>query len=111
VAGASVCSRRRDSRARVLFHQLDRAKASAAAAVHHHGEAVQEFQEQSMLPFTELKSAAWLRAIGLNPSLEAVSVQLLVIVFALATYSVVQRNNRLARESRPAMRTAKPQNL
>jgi high-affinity iron transporter len=82
-----------------------------AMAIKFIGEAVQEFQEQSMLPFTELKSAAWLRAIGLNPSLEAVSVQLLVIVFALATYSVVQRNNRLARESRPAMRTAKPQNL
>jgi high-affinity iron transporter len=72
------------------------------------GEAVQEFQEQSMLPFTELKSAAWLRAIGLNPSVEALSVQLLVIVFALATYSVVQRNSRLAREDKAAMRTAKP---
>jgi high-affinity iron transporter len=82
-----------------------------AMAIKFIGEAVQEFQEQSMLPFTELKSAAWLRAIGLNPSLEAVSVQLLVIVFALATYSVVQRNNRLARESRAAMRTVKPQNL
>jgi high-affinity iron transporter len=72
------------------------------------GEAVQEFQEQAMLPFTELKSAAWLRAIGLNPSVEALSVQLLVIVFALATYSVLQRNSRLARESKAAMRTAKP---
>jgi high-affinity iron transporter len=72
------------------------------------GEAVQEFQEQSMLPFTELKSAAWLRAIGLNPSVEALSVQLLVIVFALATYSVLQRNSRLAREGKAAMRTAKP---
>jgi high-affinity iron transporter len=72
------------------------------------GEAVQEFQEQAMLPFTELKSAAWLRAIGLNPSVEALSVQLLVIVFALATYSVVQRNSRLAREDKAAMRTAKP---
>jgi high-affinity iron transporter len=74
------------------------------------GEAVQEFQEQSMLPFTELKSAAWLRAIGLNPSVEALSLQLLVIVFALATYSVLQRNSRLAREGKAAMRTAKPQN-
>ncbi len=37
------------------------------------GEAVQEFQEQAMLPFTELKSAVWLRAIGLNPSVEALS--------------------------------------
>ena len=72
------------------------------------GEAVQEFQEQSMLPFTELKSAAWLRAIGLNPSVEALSVQLLVIVFGLATYSVLQRNSRLAREGKAAMRTAKP---
>src|SRR6476469_2256213 len=72
------------------------------------GEAVQEFQEQAMLPFTELKSATWLRAIGLNPSLEALSVQLLVIVFALATYSVVQRNSRMAREDKAAMRTAKP---
>jgi high-affinity iron transporter len=72
------------------------------------GEAVQEFQEQTMLPFTELKSAAWLRAIGLNPSVEALSLQLLVIVFALATYSVLQRNSRLARESKAAMSTAKP---
>ena len=81
-----------------------------AMAIKFIGEAVQEFQEQSMLPFTELKSAAWLRAIGLNPSVEALSVQLLVIVFALATYSVVQRNSRLAREGQAAMRTAKPQN-
>ena len=81
-----------------------------AMAIKFIGEAVQEFQEQSMLPFTELKSVAWLRAIGLNPSVEALSVQLLVIVFALATYSVVQRNSRLAREGQAAMRTAKPQN-
>ena len=60
-----------------------------------------------MLPFTQLKSAAWLRAIGLNPSAEALSVQLLVIVFALATYSVVQRNSRLTRQDKAAMRTAK----
>jgi high-affinity iron transporter len=72
------------------------------------GEAVQEFQEQAMLPVTELKSAAWLGAIGLNPSVEALSAQLLVIVFALATYSVVQRNNRLVRADKAAMRTAKP---
>jgi hypothetical protein len=34
--------------------------------------------------------------------------QLLVIVFALATYSVIQRNARLSREDKAAMRTAKP---
>jgi high-affinity iron transporter len=35
------------------------------------------------------------------------SAQLLVILFALATYSVFVRNSRLAREDK-AMRTAKP---
>jgi high-affinity iron transporter len=79
-----------------------------AMAIKFIGEAVQEFQEQSMLPFTELKSAGWLGAIGLNPTVEALSAQLLVILFALATYSVVQRNSRLAREDKAAMRTAKP---
>ena len=79
-----------------------------AMAVKFIGEAVQEFQEGSMLPFTELKSAAWLRALGLNPSMEALSVQLLVVVFALATYSVVQRNSRMARQDKAAMRAAKP---
>ena len=66
-----------------------------AMAIKFIGEAVQEFQEQSVLPFTELKSLAWLDDIGLNPTVEALSAQLLVIVFALATYSVVQRNSRL----------------
>jgi high-affinity iron transporter len=79
-----------------------------AMAIKFIGEAVQEFQEQSMLPFTELKSVAWLGAIGLNPSLEALSAQLLVILFALATYSVVQRNSRLTREDKASMRMAKP---
>jgi high-affinity iron transporter len=79
-----------------------------AMAIKFIGEAVQEFQEAAMLPVTELKSAAWLGAIGLNPSVEALSAQLLVVVFALATYSVVQRNSRLVRQDKAAMRTAKP---
>jgi high-affinity iron transporter len=79
-----------------------------AMAIKFIGEAVQEFQEQAMLPFTQLKSVSWLGALGLNPTLEALSAQLLVIVFALATYSVIQRNNRLAREDKAAVRTAKP---
>jgi high-affinity iron transporter len=78
-----------------------------AMAVKFIGEAIQEFQEQSILPFTELKSLSWLDTIGLNPTLEALSVQLLVVVFALATYSVVSRNNRLTRQDK-AIRTAKP---
>src|SRR5580704_16467949 len=77
-----------------------------AMAIKFIGEAVQEFQEQSMLPFTELKGAAWLGAIGLNPTLEALSAQLLVIVFALATYSVAQRSSRLAREDKAGVQAA-----
>jgi high-affinity iron transporter len=77
-----------------------------AMAIKFIGEAVQEFQEQSILPFTELKSVKWLDAVGLNPTVEALSAQCLVIVFALATYSVVQRNARLSREDK-AMRAVK----
>lgn len=77
-----------------------------AMAIKFIGEAVQEFQEQAILPFTELTGAKWLSALGLNPTLEAVSIQLLVIVSALATYSVIQRNNRLMREDKAAVRPA-----
>jgi high-affinity iron transporter len=69
------------------------------------GEAVQEFQEQAIITVTEVKGSAFLSAIGLNPSMEALSIQGLVILFALATYSVVQRNNRLMREDK-ALRAA-----
>jgi high-affinity iron transporter len=79
-----------------------------AMAIKFIGEAVQEFQEQAVLPFTELKSLAWLDAVGLNPTVEALSAQLLVIVCALAAYSVVQRNSRLSRTDKAAVRTAKP---
>jgi len=79
-----------------------------AMAIKFIGEAVQEFQEQTILPFTELKGVSWLSALGLNPTLEAMSAQLLVIVFALATYSVVQRNSRLSREDKAAIRPTRP---
>ena len=79
-----------------------------AMAIKFIGEAVQEFQEQTILPFTELKGVAWLGNLGLNPTLEALSLQLIVILFALATYSVVRRNNRLAREDKAAVGAAKP---
>ena len=70
------------------------------------GEAVQEFQEQAIITVTEVKGSAFLTAIGLNPSMEALSIQGLVTLFVLASYSVVQRNNRLMREDRAAMRAA-----
>lgn len=68
-----------------------------AMAIKFIGEAVQEFQEQSILPFTQVAGADWLSAIGLNPTVEALSLQLLVMLFALATYSLVVRNSRLTR--------------
>jgi high-affinity iron transporter len=64
------------------------------------GEAVQEFQEQAIITVTEVKGSALLSAIGLNPSMEALTIQGLVILAALAAYSVVQRNSRLMRESK-----------
>src|SRR4030081_127496 len=79
-----------------------------AMAIKFIGEAVQEFQEQAMIPVTEIKGGAFFSTIGLNPSIEALSIQFLVILFALATYSVVQRNSRLTRQDKATMRTAKP---
>jgi high-affinity iron transporter len=78
-----------------------------AMAIKFIGEAVQEFQEQAIIPVTEVKGSGFLGAIGLNPSMEALSIQLLVILFALATYSVFQRNSRLTREDKAAMRATK----
>ncbi len=75
-----------------------------AMAIKFIGEAVQEFQEQSIVSFTEVKSLSWLSDLGFNPTMEALSAQLLVIVFALATYSVFQRNSRLVREDKAVTR-------
>jgi high-affinity iron transporter len=71
-----------------------------AMAIKFIGEAVQEFQEQAMIPVTEVKGRAFFSVIGLNPSVEALSIQFLVILFALATYSVVRRNSRLTRQDK-----------
>jgi high-affinity iron transporter len=69
------------------------------------GEAMQEFQEQTIVSFTPLPGFGWMETIGLNPTLEAVSAQLLVILFAVASFAVVRRNNRLVRRDKAA-RTA-----
>src|SRR3954463_3112830 len=74
-----------------------------AMAIKFIGEAVQEFQEQAIVSVTEVKGSSLLTAIGLNPSMEALSIQLLVILLALATYAVFQRNSRLAREDKTAV--------
>lgn len=58
------------------------------------GEAIQEFQEQQIVPYNEFSAGAWLSAIGLNPTLEAVAVQLVVIVLAVITFTVLDRRAR-----------------
>jgi high-affinity iron transporter len=70
------------------------------------GEAIQEFQEQAYITVTDVKGSAFLTAIGLNPSMEALTIQGLVILATFACYSVFQRNNRLTREAKVAMRPA-----
>jgi high-affinity iron transporter len=78
-----------------------------AMAIKFIGEAVQEFQEQALIPVTEVKGGTFFSAIGLNPSVEALSIQFLVMLFALATYSVVRRNSRLTRQDKDAIGAVK----
>jgi high-affinity iron transporter len=73
-----------------------------AMAIKFIGEAVQEFQEQALISVTGIKGSNFLSFIGLNPSVEALSIQFLVILCALASYSIYQRNSRLAREAKAA---------
>jgi len=67
------------------------------------GDAIQEFQEQSIVSTTPIDSLAWLVKIGLNPSQEALSIQFLVAVFVIAAFSLVRREIELAR---PATRAS-----
>ena len=58
------------------------------------GQALQEFQEQQLLSYTEFRASRWLDAIGFNPTLESASVQLAVIVLAAVTFIVLHRRGR-----------------
>jgi high-affinity iron transporter len=60
------------------------------------GEAVQEFQEQQLVGYTEIKGGAWLADIGFNPTIEAVGLQLVVIACAVVTFIVMDRRGRHA---------------
>jgi high-affinity iron transporter len=61
------------------------------------GDAIQEFQEQSIVSTTPLASLAWLENIGMNPTQEALSIQFLVALFVIAAFSLVRREIALAR--------------
>ncbi len=59
------------------------------------GHAIQEFQEQQYISYTDIgKAGPWLDALGLNPTVEAVAVQVLVIVFAVVTFILLDRRGR-----------------
>ncbi len=60
------------------------------------GEAIQEFQEQQYVTYTEIRSGGWLEALGLNPTVEAVAAQVFVIVLAAFTFVVLDRRGRQA---------------
>jgi len=54
------------------------------------GEAIQEFQEQQIVPYTQVLGTNWLPSLGLNPTLEAISAQLFVIGLAATTFLVLE---------------------
>jgi high-affinity iron transporter len=58
------------------------------------GQAIQELQEQQIVPYSELRRVDWLSAIGFNPTLEAVSTQLVVVALAVLTVLIFDRHGR-----------------
>jgi high-affinity iron transporter len=63
------------------------------------GDAMQEFQEQRIVPYTEIAAGSWLSALGLKPTLEAVSVQAAVFLLAAATVVVLEWRARHSSDS------------
>jgi high-affinity iron transporter len=61
------------------------------------GDAIQEFQEQLILPYDQVKTGGqWLLALGLNPTIEALTAQAIVIALAIATVASVSITRRRA---------------
>ncbi len=59
------------------------------------GHAIQEFQERQYISYTDIgKIGLWLDALGLNPTVEAVTVQLFVVVAATLTFVLLDRRGR-----------------
>ena len=63
------------------------------------GEGIQEFQEQVIVPYHEVRVPSWLSAVGINPSLEALGTQAVVIALAIGTYILLQWRMRRAPEA------------
>ncbi|MDE2577507.1 MAG: FTR1 family protein [Hyphomicrobiales bacterium] len=58
------------------------------------GGAMQELQEQALLPASAAPHADWLVAFGLNPTIEALAVQILIAAGALAGALLVSLNRK-----------------
>jgi high-affinity iron transporter len=58
------------------------------------GDATMEFQEQQVFSYTPIDSGGVLEALGLNPTVEAVSAQVFVMVLAVCTFVVLDRRGR-----------------
>jgi high-affinity iron transporter len=57
------------------------------------GDAIQEFQEQLIVPSNPVASVAWLLEYGLNPTREALAAQGAVILLAIVTFLVWHRRS------------------
>ena len=66
------------------------------------GLAMQELQEQQLIPYTDLGGASWLASIGFNPSVEAIATQLVVILLAGLTFVLLNRHSRIGGTQRRA---------
>lgn len=55
------------------------------------GAAIQELQEQLLIPYDPVASANWLMTIGFNPTWEALAAQGTVVVLAVVTFLVWRR--------------------
>src|SRR5262245_5006153 len=63
------------------------------------GQAIQEFQEQQIVPYDPVPGGDWLATIGLNPTWEALAAQGAVIVLAVVTFLIWQRRSAQSRAS------------
>jgi high-affinity iron transporter len=55
------------------------------------GNAVFEFQEEKIIPYTEFAGSGFLKMMGFNPTIEAVAAQLAVILVVGLTFNFVER--------------------
>lgn len=67
------------------------------------GDAVQELQEQQLLPYDDLKGWDWLSSIGLNPTVEALTAQALIVALSGISFVVWRWTATHERKGPPRM--------